>query len=131
MTITPVGVSPGAGDASVVNADSVVYAKTHMATDTILRPTADGIESFLVLYDRTAPTVFSWTISLEANQRLVAIDAQTVAIERPRTDPAMEVSADDLAAPMVSPDVTNVSDVNVQLSVERRGSDRSTEEGRG
>jgi hypothetical protein len=78
VTITPDDVNSDAGDASVVNADSAVYAKTHPATDTILRPTADGIESFLVLYDRTAPRVFSWTISLEANQRLVSIDAQTL-----------------------------------------------------
>lgn len=120
VTVTPDAVSADAGNASIVNADSVVYSNTQVATDTVVRPTADGVESFLVLQDASAPKVFSWTVGLEPNQRLVNVDAQTVAIERPRIDPATQVSPGDLtSAPTTTGDIEDVADVNAQLSVER------------
>jgi hypothetical protein len=120
VTVTPDAVSADAGNAIIVNTDSVVYSKTQPATDTIVRPTADGVESFLVLQDANAPKVFSWTIGLEPNQRLVNVDAQTVAIERPPIDPATQVSTSDLTSESTATgDVRDAADVNAQLSVER------------
>lgn len=86
MKITPMDVSATADTAEVVNEGAAaVFGGTHTATNTIVRPTATGVETFEQLADATAPSDFSWAINLSGTQVLRQLDATTVAVVT-RTD---------------------------------------------
>jgi hypothetical protein len=71
LSIKPVGVDTTATKGQVVAGDAVVYADTDKAADTVVRPTATGIETFTQLRGRSAPESYSWTVDLPGNQKLL------------------------------------------------------------
>jgi hypothetical protein len=70
VTVTPVGVDRAATSGVVANGDSVVYANTDPATDTIVRPTIDGIETFTQIRAGYGPEAFSWKVALAGGEHL-------------------------------------------------------------
>lgn len=83
----------------VVHGDSVLYANSAPATDTVVRPTAGGIESFTQLRGPSAPDSFSYRISLPGQDiQLKPVSNQMVAVtvpaslEKPATDPIRDDS---------------------------------------
>lgn len=96
VSITPLGISGSALPGQIVNGDSALYENTQAATDTVLRPTADGVEAFVQQKSASAPDSYSWTVSLEPDEHLMQVDVHTVAIVKPSAAGTADVSPEDL-----------------------------------
>jgi hypothetical protein len=70
--------------------DAVIYANTGPNTDTAVRPTADGVETFEVVRDERSPNTFSWKIDLPGDETLQRTDDGGVKI----VDPTPQLSAE-------------------------------------
>lgn len=78
-------------DPLIVGGDSAMYADSGPATDTAIRPTAYGVETFLQLRGQAAPQEFGWQVSMLPGQGLVQLDDNTIALvgaARPQSVPA-------------------------------------------
>lgn len=80
LVLTPTTTDPGASQGTIVNGDAVVFAGTGASTDTVVRPTALGVETFQQLHDENAPRVFSWQAQLPSSAHLVPLDDSTIAV---------------------------------------------------
>jgi hypothetical protein len=80
LTFTPRRLLPHATDAMVVRDDSLLFANTDRASDTVVRPTAMGLETFVRLRDRSAPESFSWKVELSGGQALRELSDGGIAI---------------------------------------------------
>ncbi|MGO9901379.1 MAG: hypothetical protein ACLP50_16790 [Solirubrobacteraceae bacterium] len=100
LIMAPHAVSAAAGDATVVNASAAVFGQTETATNTIVRPTAVGAETFQELTDSSAPTDYIWSLTLSASEKLEQINPTTVAVVNtaPLADPEGAASSDSLTA---------------------------------
>lgn len=103
MVFHPVGLSTDAANGQLSNDVAEVFANTWTDTDTVVRPSAVGAQSFLQIRSAAAPESFSWTIGLPAGQRLAQLDSQTVAVlavapPKP-TDPAADPDAAGIGDP--------------------------------
>jgi len=67
-------------DGRVVDGDSLMYANTGEGTDTIVRPIAHGLESFLQLRGPSAPQQHRLTIGLRAEDRLVQLSPTKIGV---------------------------------------------------
>lgn len=81
---TPARIGDKATDGELIGEDAVVFANTDRATSTVLRPTAAGTESFTVMNDTSAPTQFSWRLTLGKGQVLSTLADGRVAVINPR-----------------------------------------------
>ncbi len=59
---------------------AALYANTSASTDTVLRPTPDGMESFEQIRDSLAPQAFTWDVSLHDGQALQQLPNGDVAV---------------------------------------------------
>jgi hypothetical protein len=99
-------ISDEAGEPEIVNEDSALYPNTAQDTDTVVRPTIDGAETFDILRGPDAPEDFGWEIASPSTETLsqpsadvvsVTIDGSELAVsERPDPDPAFEGDAQSL-----------------------------------
>lgn len=89
VTVKPVGVDGAAGNATLVGGgDAALFPNTAPSADTLLRPTADGIESFTQIRDQAAPEAFSWKVQLGPDQKLEILASGGVAIVAAGSDRA-------------------------------------------
>jgi hypothetical protein len=58
----------------------VLFANTRPAVDTVIRPIAQGVESFLQIRNARAPEDFSWRVDMPQGATLQQLDANTVAV---------------------------------------------------
>lgn len=70
VAIRPLGVTRGASAAKVVNGDALVYANTGTAADTVVRPTAAGIETYTQVRSESASEYYTWAVTLAPGQQL-------------------------------------------------------------
>lgn len=80
VCLSPTSTTVAAGAGIVVNGNAVVFPNTAASTNTLLRPTAFGLEAFVQLTDATAPNTTTWNVALQPTQRLEAIGSHTVAV---------------------------------------------------
>ncbi len=107
ICIKPVASSSGSGSASLTTDEqAAVFTGTAVQTDTIIKPTLDGIETFNNIKGASAPESFSWTIDLAGNQQLVPQPDGSVQI----IDPTPTAGELGLAATDVSPSVVSPID---------------------
>ncbi len=88
LEVTPVGTSPAAGDGEVVNEDVVVYPNTGTDSDTAVRPTENGVETFTGIRSEEAAEDFSFKVDLDGEEKLEKTDDGGVAIIDTDADPA-------------------------------------------
>ena len=77
---TPVGTSARAGDAEILNEDVVVYPNTGKDSDTAVRPTENGVETFTGIRSKAAAEEFSFKIDLDGPERIEQTDDGGIAI---------------------------------------------------
>jgi hypothetical protein len=80
VCLQPMATDTAASEASVVNGDALVFANTHPAVDTVLRPDIYGVKMFLQLRNAHAPEAYKWKVSLPTGSSLQQVDSRTVAI---------------------------------------------------
>ena len=80
IEIAPTGVAPSASSAHLVNGTAAHFSDTAADTDTVVRPTAAGVEIFQTLESPAAPDQLSWTLNLQPGQRLVSLSSGGIAI---------------------------------------------------
>lgn len=89
LCMVPLQTTPAETPAKLVNGDSALYANSAPDTDTIVRPTTNGVTLVVSLRGPHAPTSFSWRLGLSPGHRLRALAGGGVAIEgRARAAPA-------------------------------------------
>lgn len=91
LSLTPLDVNPAATDGDAVNGDSVVWANTAKDTDTIVRPTPSGIESYTSIRDDTSPETTSWRVGLTGDETLRKNEDGTISVLD--TDPDVDTSS--------------------------------------
>jgi hypothetical protein len=80
VCIAPTEIAPNASAPVVVGGDSALIANSQAGVDTVVRPTAAGMETLLQIRDSAAPTSYSWEVDLQANQELTPIANDLVAV---------------------------------------------------
>ena len=80
--MTPAQTTDRTTQASVVRNDSTLFANTEQAVDTVVRPTAAGFDSIQQIRNSSAPTTFSWNVTLPSDRALKQLDDKTIAIVR-------------------------------------------------
>ena len=73
LLLDPLNISNSASLGQAVGDNAVAYAGTNNATDTVVRATATGLESFTGLESPAAPNAFSWHVGLPGEE---VLDAQ-------------------------------------------------------
>jgi endonuclease/exonuclease/phosphatase family metal-dependent hydrolase len=104
--ISPTGVGPDATNSIVASGDAAVYANTQYATDTVVRPSANGVETFLQLRNGAAPESFSWRVALGPTESLVSKSNGDIAV----VDSTAPVRAETLEVPPTLPSPDDVVD---------------------
>jgi hypothetical protein len=101
VCIAPADVAPNASAPTVVGGDSALIANSQPHVDTVVRPTAVGLETLLQIRDDSAPENFDWKVTLQPGQALQQIAPDLVAVvdvAGPGQAPEA-VGADEQAAP--------------------------------
>jgi len=81
ITITPVVVSPAAGETDVSNGDAAVLSTNVVPhVDIIARPLYDGAMTYAAIRDAAATETYSWTVELDIDQELKLIDSKHVTV---------------------------------------------------
>jgi hypothetical protein len=84
LSAAPTDVAGQATDATVVaGGDGALYANTAQSTDTVVRPTATGLETFTQMRDGDAPAETSWRVSLPGDETLQPLPKGGVAVLAP------------------------------------------------
>jgi endonuclease/exonuclease/phosphatase family metal-dependent hydrolase len=78
--VTPSSVGIDATGPLVAHGSAVVYANGEYATDAVVRPTGNGIETFLHIRTAAAPQSMSWHVSLLPDQELRTLTDGNVAV---------------------------------------------------
>lgn len=87
LTIKPAEVDERAGAGQLVaGGDAVAYPNTGQASDTLVRPQPDGVESFTALRNETAPETSTFEVDLDGDEELRKTDEGTVQIIDPSPD---------------------------------------------
>jgi hypothetical protein len=76
----PTTTTSAATDAAIVNDDSVVYANTAPQVDTVVRPSANGVQVAQVLRGSSSQTEFEWKTELGEDDELVELSNGGLAI---------------------------------------------------
>jgi hypothetical protein len=79
LSVVPTG-SPTTDPGAIMNGDAIDFAGTTGGTDTIIRPTPLGAETFLQLQSLLAPTSYSWTVAMPGGQVLDQLPNGSVAV---------------------------------------------------
>jgi hypothetical protein len=93
ICLTPVGVASNASAPILVGDAAVLTANSQRDVDTVVRPTAAGVESFVQIRSADAPTSFSWKVDLEPGQQLVQVSPELVAVVAPPSAAAPDMGA--------------------------------------
>jgi hypothetical protein len=88
LRLTPLAVSAGAADGTLVGGGSVVYAGTARETDTVVRPTETGVETFTGIRGAAAPERFRYRVTLGDGEHLAKLASGGVAVVRDAEAPA-------------------------------------------
>jgi hypothetical protein len=75
-----------AGEATVVNGDSALYANTAQDVDSVVRPTVEGTEEFSILRSGEAPESFSWSIASAQDHSVRSTQDGALSVEIPASN---------------------------------------------
>jgi hypothetical protein len=89
VCLVPTSRGQHAGEATVVNGDSVLYANTAQDVDSVVRPTVQGTEEFSILRSSEAPESFSWSIASAQDHSVSITQSGAVSVEIPASDLAV------------------------------------------
>ena len=115
VCLKPTATDSAATAPLMVNGDSILFANTSRATDTVIRPTASGAETFLQLRSATAPEAFSWKVDVPAGGTLRQLDARTVAVLGPDPSSGDAPPPPPIPPPASASDPSKIPDVDAQL----------------
>jgi sugar lactone lactonase YvrE len=123
IEVEPTLTSAGATEMGVAAETAAVAANTGVNTDSVLRPTFNGLTAFQSIRDVTAPETFSWNVKLYEGQKLKAIDSKDAEVDFEDGTEAFLVSAE-LAHDAVGKEVPTTLSVSeghvITLKVEHR-----------
>jgi hypothetical protein len=93
IKVTEVGAASGSPP-SIASEVASVDPNTSTQVDSVVRPIYDGVQSFKVIRDATAPTKYSWKLLLNSEQKLEQADPQHVAVFWGNGDRALLIGAE-------------------------------------
>jgi len=93
VTVTPLNVSPVAGQFSSVEANATLAQNTKQSVDTVIRPLYEGLLSFQQIRTVDASDEFSWQIDLQEGMYVKAASADAVEVFYENDHPAFTVTA--------------------------------------
>lgn len=108
----PTTTTSAATAAAIVNGDSVVYANTAPQVDTVVRPSASGVQVAEVLRGSSSQTQFGWKTELGVDEELVELSNGGLAIVD-----TVEDNPDVPSPTPVSATLATSSDPEAQLAV--------------
>jgi hypothetical protein len=82
LNFSPLAVSSGATQATVVNGDTAVFGATGAGalSDTVIRPTAQGLATFVQVRSPSASQTYQWRVAMPGGVRLKVLDNGAVAM---------------------------------------------------
>jgi hypothetical protein len=89
VCLVPTSRGQHAGEATVVNGDSALYANTAQDVDSVVRPTVEGTEEFSILRSSEAPQSFSWSIASAQAHSVRSTQSGALSVEMPASDLAV------------------------------------------
>jgi streptogramin lyase len=115
VTLTPVDASgqPLEGSAGTLDGASVVYANTQADTDTLVKPTTDGVQVDSLLRSSDSPEELYYKVSMPAGAKLVS---------DPRAAAARVVLGGQTIAAIAAPSARDAAGTNVPLRTRVLGS---------
>ena len=81
--LTPGETTSAATNAEVVNEDAAIYADTGPASDTVIRPTADGVMMVRDLRGPEAGASYTWNITVNEDEKIIRLPSGAIAIVEP------------------------------------------------
>jgi sugar lactone lactonase YvrE len=78
--IEPINTNPASSDTAIVSEVAAVTSNTATQVDTVIRPLYTGLTDFQVIRGSSAPTSFSWNVSLHSGQTLESVDSKTAQV---------------------------------------------------
>lgn len=122
VCVTPATPDATPKEGEVVNGDVVVYPETGTASDTVVRPTPTGVETFTTVKSDAAAEDYSWKVSLEGDEELRETPDGGVQVVDPTPDvseqnpgpkpadvPATQEELDELKASGDAPESTELA----------------------
>lgn len=98
VCLVPTSRSQHAGEATVVNGDSALYANTAQDVDSVVRPTVEGTEEFTILRSAAAPESFSWSIASSQDHSVRSTQSGALSVEMSASDLVVPEKPDTLSA---------------------------------
>jgi hypothetical protein len=89
VCLVPTSRGQHAGEATIVNGDSALYANTAQDVDSVVRPTVEGTEEFSILRSGEAPESFSWSIASAQDHSVRSTQSGALSVELPASDLAV------------------------------------------
>jgi hypothetical protein len=137
VCVTPTDTSEDANKGEVVNGDAVVYANTGEDSDTVVRPTSKGVETYTAIRSDDAAEDYSWEVNLEGDQELrktddggiQVVDPTPVANDpgaKPADEPATQGGLDSLQATGEAMPETQLPDSQAQTEAGQSVNDAGT-----
>lgn len=118
LCLAPTAVSAGASDPTApINDVATLYASSTPGTDTVIRPTAVGVETFSQVRGALASKEISWHVALEDGQQLRNLSDGSVAVVEPAEPGATPPATDDTVAgpPSLAQRRQAVTDTELQV----------------
>jgi sugar lactone lactonase YvrE len=123
LEVEPKSTSAGATEMTIAAETAAVAGNTGTNTDSVIRPTFNGVAAFQSIRDVTAPETFSWNVKLYEGQKLKAIDSKDAEVDFEDGTEAFLISAE-LAHDAVGKEVPTTLSVSeghvITLKVEHR-----------
>jgi sugar lactone lactonase YvrE len=116
--VTPAKTTSAATEAKVFNGDAAVFANTAPETDTVIRPTADGMAFVQNLRGSSAPTSVSWNVSLNPDEKLIKLPSGAIAITQAGSAGEATGETPKLAKPQALETRAVLNDAGLQLEVD-------------
>jgi hypothetical protein len=93
IKVTEVGAMAGSPP-TIASEVASVDPNTSTQVDSVVRPIYDGSQGFKIIRDMSAPTKYSWKVTLNAGQKLEQVDPQHVAVFWGNGERALLISAE-------------------------------------
>jgi len=116
VCLHPLATDTAATQPLLVAGDSILLANTQPAVDTVMRPTAYGVEAFLQLRNARAPETFRWKVGMPEGATLQQLDPRTVAVVGPEDPYDVDGPQPSIPAPATASDQTKIPHAQTQLT---------------
>ena len=126
--LLPAGTDPT--QPGLVDGAAVVFGDTGDGADTVIRPSAAGLETFTQIRDAAAPADYSWRLELAPGERLEVLSDGSVAVLTDRPDdpaprePGLGEAPEEIATQLADPAAQMAATREDLTSAQRRSDGR-------